>query len=202
MRVCRTCITVINREDEMAYDPPDQEIMVRDFVENDATKLAEQFILHQLAPYDFSKATVYVTLRHINNHLGSVIVKPLIPVRPKGKASRKEWRPWFEVGVQVRTTLDYPHAETRNVGSVTIKDPVSLAIMKETWFYEEAEITFHDEAEAFVFGAGNGLFKVLRTHLPKVVPGRASKVGMTAYGLKWLEEFRQWRSSADEADAV
>jgi len=173
--------------------------MVRDFVENEATKLAEQFIVHQLTPYDFSKATVYVTLRQIDNHLGSVIVKPLIPVRPKGKDSRKEWRPWYEVGVQVRKTLDYPHTETRNVGSVSITDVVSLAIMSEKlqWFYEKAEVTFRDEAEAFVFAAGNGLFKVLRKHAPKEVPGRASKVGMNAYGMKWLGEFREWRASVD-----
>jgi hypothetical protein len=195
MRVCRTCITVINREYERQYNPPDQDLMLQDFVGNDASKEAEQFILHQLGKYDFAKATVYVTLRHIDNHLGSVIVKPLIPVRPKGKNSRKEWRPWYEVGVQVRKTLDYPHTETRNVASVAVTDPVAKAFMKEKWFYETAEVTFRDEAEAFVFAAGNGLFKVLRTHLPKEVPGRASKVGMNVHGIKWLEEFRQWRSA-------
>jgi hypothetical protein len=202
MRLCRECITVVNREYEMLYNPPDKDLMVRDFVGNDATKLAEEFILRQLGQYDFSGSTVYVTLRHIDNHLGSVIVKPLIPARPRGKESRKSWRPWYEVGIQVRKTLEYPHTETRNVASVAVTDPVAKAFMKEKWFYETAEVTFRDEAEAFVFAAGNGLFKVLRKHLPKEVPGRASKVGMNVHGIKWLEEFRKWRSAPGTSPEV
>jgi hypothetical protein len=192
----------------MKYNPPERDLMVRDYVEEPATKLAEEFILHQLGKYELSDATFYVTLRRINSYEGSVIVKPLIPVRPKakkelGKRLRKvEWRPWYEVGVQVRSSLIYPHTETRNVGSVMVTDKVAKAIMKETWFYETADITFHDEAEAFVFGAGSGLFKALRAHIPKVVPGRASKVGMAAHGVKWLEEFRQWRANSNKGGVM
>lgn len=197
MRLCRTCIKVNNREHQMEYDPPEKDLMVRDYVGEATTKLAEEFILHQLGKYDLSDVTFYVTLRHINSYEGSVIVKPLIPVPPKTPKGHPkiEWRPWYEIGVQVRHSLTYPHTETRNVGSVMVTDPVAKAIMKEAWFYETAEITFRDEAEAFVFGAGSGLFKALRAHIPKVVPGRASKVGMTAHGAKWLEEFREWRGA-------
>ena len=207
LRLCRPCIVINRREHEMKFNPPEKDLMVRDYVEESETRLAEEFILHQLGKYDLSDATFYVTLRRINNYEGSVIVKPLIPVRPKsarvkGRWKKPEWRPWYEVGVQVRNSLTYPHTETRNVGSVMVTDKVAKAIMKETWFYETAKITFHDEAEAFVFGAGNGLFKALRAHIPKEVPWRASKVGMKAHGVKWLEEFRQWRSSASKGGVM
>jgi hypothetical protein len=197
MRLCRTCIKVNNREHQMKYSPPEKDLMVRDYVGEAPTKLAEEFILHQLEKYDLSDVTFYVTLRRINSYEGSVIVKPLIPVPPKTPKGRPKikWRPWYEVGVQVRHSLIYPHTETRNVGSVMVTDKVAKAIMKEKWFYETADITFRDEAEAFVFGAGSGLFKALRAHIPKVVPGRASKVGMAAHGAKWLEEFREWRGA-------
>lgn len=187
--LCRMCKDVVD------YQPP--ELMIHDHERTEWTIEAEKFIDARLeslraAILDSPLRALYIALRHSNMKVGAVVVKPHIQARPKG--APRGWRPWMSVEVSVRRTHRYPFVERVRTGSVAVREEERNLIGQE-WFFEYEEVAFNDPAEVFVYGAGQGLFKVLRKL--KLVPGRASKVGMRAHGLEWLREFRESRAGWD-----
>lgn len=184
--LCAPCKDVVD------YRPP--EIMIHDHERTEWTAEAEAFIGAKIAPLrpallESPLRALYVALRHSNLTAGTVVVKPYIQARPKG--APRGWRPWMSVDVSVRRTHAYPFTESVRTSSVAVR-PEEQALMGRDWFFEYEEVVFNDPAEVFVYGAGQGLFKVLRRL--RLVPGRASKVGMRAHGVGWLREFRALRA--------
>lgn len=190
--LCAMCRDVVD------YRPP--EIMIHDHERTEWTAEAERFVEAKIAPLrpailKSKLRALYVALRHSNMKVGTVVVKPYIQARPKG--APRGWRPWMSVDVSVRRTHRYPFTERVRVGSVAVR-PEERDLMGEDWFFEYEEVVFNDPAEVFVYGAGSGIFKVLREL--KLVPGRASKVGMKAHGVEWLREFREHRAAGWDVD--
>ena len=186
--LCALCKDVV--EDK----PP--EIMIHDHSRSVYTQEVEAFIQRKLDPLrqailESPLRTLYVALRGSNMRVGTVVVKHSIQARP-AKAP-KGWRPWMSVDVSVRRDHHYPFTDTLATSSMEVREE-ERDLMGKDWFFEHEEVVFNDPAEVFVYGAGYGLFKILRTL--KLVPGRASKVGMRANGLAWLREFREARPSA------
>lgn len=167
-------------------------LLIRDHVRSDATRLAERFIEHVIEPHmgGLKKITIYLVLKHSRMRRGSVTTKVRIPEKPK---DGRPARPWMEVRVLLRGDLVYPVVQQFPTASVRVTDPTARALMGIAWFYEHEDVTFADDAEAFVFGVGRGMFKILRRR--GLVPGRASRVGMNRNGLEWLQKFREWEQS-------
>lgn len=148
--------------------------------------------------------TLYVSLKRSKRKSGFAATRVVMP--PKWAFSKKKagktFDPWAHVIVSLRGTVTFPHTEQIPVGTAKAVDQESRTaaiLMGRTlnqgsgdskWFYETADVTFRDAAEAFVFGAGFGIFKVLRAF--KLIEGRASKIGMRRNGLEWLNEWRVW----------
>lgn len=184
--LCSMCKDVV--EDK----PP--EIMIHDHSRSVYTKEVEAFIQRKMDPLrqailESPLRTLYVALRGSNMRVGTVVVKHSIQARPA--EAPKGWRPWMSVDVSVRRTHQYPFTDTLATSSMEVESEVDRELMGKDWFFEHEEVVFNDPAEVFIYGAGYGLFKILRTL--KLVPGRASKVGMRANGLVWLREFREAR---------
>lgn len=188
---CEPCFTVVERERERAFDAaPTNNIMVQNRATGVAD-LAQRFLEHRLGAFQVQDAVIYAVLVCSKMRVGAVVVKHLFAPRPKGEGAMK-WRPWMETRVLVRSDLAYPFSEKVPVRAVQVKNPVDLALIGRDWFFEYEEVTFHDAAEAFVYGAGYGMFKILRKL--NLVPGRAAKTSMRRYGIEWLQEFRAWRA--------
>lgn len=193
-KLCHSCKQLAAVEDKRkAEQVPETNLLINKHTDNPATAITEKFIEHKLAGFDFSTFTIYVSLKHHKMKCGDVTVKWRLPKRPKGWVGKK-WKPWMETRVLVRETLAYPHTKKLPMGVVQMTDPVAKAMLAHNdpgWFYEFEDIEFKDESEAFVFGAGHGIFKLLRKL--KLIDGHASRVGMNKNGKAWLEEFRDWR---------
>ena len=188
--LCRMC------RDVVSYKPPD--IMIHDHERTEWSIEAERFIEARLSPVvdrilESSVRALYIALRHSDMAAGIVTVKHDIQTRPKG--APRGWRPWMSAEVLVRRSHDYPFTERIRTGSTSVQDDIARELMGEDWFFEYTEAVFNDPAEVFVYGAGQGLFKILRQL--KLVPGKATKVGMRAHGLEWLREFRESRAGWD-----
>lgn len=172
-------------------------LMVHDHVKTEATRWVEAFIQNKLGGFDFSKVQVFVSLKYTTRKVGFLTVKPNIPKRPKGKGSRKDFKPWMESRVLLREDVVYPYTAKLPIRTVKIEDPIAKVLMKNIDFYYEFEdVTVNDPAEAFVLGAGIGIFKILRKL--KLVGGRASRPGQNNYGIAWFKEFREWRAAQEQ----
>ncbi len=205
--VCQECWQDIL--DGAVWEPPTGEVMVHNCTENlvpfaDAANLATRFIEQELAQHDLSGArAIYIALKTNKMQVGVFpSVKTAIPERPKGKGSRaklKTWKPWYNISVAVRENLAFPATDTLPIRSVQIKDEMDRELMNRDWFWEYEEVTFHDPVESYVYGAGFGVFKVLRAL--RVVPGRATKAAQRRFGVEWLQAFRKWRKQVESSKA-
>jgi len=196
---CEECSTVVARERDRAFDAaPTNNIMVQNRAAGVA-EIAQRFLEHQLQAFQVQDAVIYAVLEISRMRVGAVAVKHLLAPRPKGEGAMK-WRPWMETRVMVRGDLAYPFSERLPVRAVQVKNQVDRALIGRDWFFEYEEIVFRDAAEAFVYGAGYGLFKILRKL--NLVPGRAAKTSMRRYGIEWLQAFRVWRAQQPGAAPV
>jgi hypothetical protein len=174
---------------------PERILMVRDHLKRPETTLVEAFIEHKLKPFDLGKAkAVYVELKTSKMKVGMFpSVKITVPKRPSGKGARS-WKPFYEVSIAVRESLrDFPVSQEVPLRSIQITDEMDRELMGKDWFFEYEEITFNDRADAYAFGAGYGLFKILRAM--KLVPGRATKAAQRREGVAWMNEFREWHAA-------
>lgn len=191
-KVCLPCYQLMRTENDRKPSGKG-ELCVIDYVKYSTTQLVTRFVEDKLKKFSFAldehPVTVYLCLKQSLLHDGDVLVKHRIPKRPRGN---KKWSQWMEGRVLVRRELVYPHEKRVAIATCQVKDKVSLALGCDKWWYEYADITFADQAEAFAYGAGSACFKLLRKM--SLVPGLASKVGCTKAAVQWLEEFRVWRA--------
>jgi hypothetical protein len=189
--ICLPCFQLHQTEEER--NPGVTKLMVYDFPKTAASKIAAVFAEAKLKPFEDglnnSETSFYVCLKPNGMKVGDVTIKHRIPPKPKNR--KYGWKAWVEARVLVRGDLLYPYTKKLTVGTVQIKDPVALALMKDKWFYEYENIEFKDAAELYAYGLGHACYKLLR-HL-KLIPGLATRVGCIKEGLRWLAEFREWR---------
>lgn len=175
------------------------EVLVYDHAGTDATKLVQKWAEETLAPFKLGNTTLYVTLKTSRIKEGDVCLKFREPRRPKHK---RNWHRWIEGRVLVREDLAYPHEKKIAVSTCKIIDPVAKAFLPpgdKGWFYEYDTVTFSDAAEAFAWGAGYVMFKLLR--LVKAVPGLATKVGCQREAGVFLKKFREWRGKKHQTSS-
>ena len=188
--VCLPCFQLMQTE-EKRKPKAKGDVHVYRHTSNYATILVQEWVEKVLGGFTFSDCTLYVSLKSSQLKAGDVCLKIRNPKRPKGK---KNWNKWIEGKVLVRSALKYPHSKQVATATCQIKDPVSLALLgpkDQKWFYEYSDIVFADMAEAYAWGAGYVMFKLLR--ITKSVPGLATKVGCRREAGVFLEKFRAWR---------
>lgn len=174
-------------------------LMVHDHVRSLLSREAAAFVKARLceAGADKAKADIYVALRTSRLAAGDLpTVKVGLPriVTRRHRGRDQRYRvPWHEVSAAVREGLAFPVAVRLPVRAVQVKDEVARQLMKADWFYEWEEVVFRDAAEAWVWGAGYGAFKVLRAL--NLIPGRATKTARRRFGIEWLAEFRRGRTA-------
>jgi hypothetical protein len=189
--VCLKCLHLYKFEAKYKVNPKTH-LMVHNFINDDLSKEATAFIEKKLGAFNFvGRATVFISMKTHEIAVTDIMCKHRFPTKPRNLGG-VPWVEWLEAKVAVRRDLPYPHTKKLNVASVQVKDAAAKVLMGGVkWFYETDDVTFNDAAEFLVYGAGYGAFKILRTL--KLVPGLASKIGMTNYGLAWMKEFREQR---------
>jgi hypothetical protein len=107
---------------------------------------------------------------------------------------------WIEVRVRVKKGLVYPHPAFIKTRSVSINDRTAQILMGQRFVYEGEEVYFRNCQEAAAFGAGNGLFWVLRNL--KRIKGRLAQTTRNVHGLLWLEDYRWWVKSEKNLSVI
>lgn len=97
---------------------------------------------------------------------------------------------WIEVRVRVKKGLVYPYHAFIKTRSAPINDRTAQILMGERFTYEGEEVNFLNCKEAAAFGAGNGLFWVLRKL--ERIKGRLAQTTRNVHGLLWLDRYRWW----------
>ena len=189
--VCLPCFQLIQTEQKLK-PKGDGKVFVYTQTTTTATKLVQKWVEKVLGDYTILDCTLYVTMKDSALKAGDVCLKIRDPKKPK---HRRHWNRWIEGRILVRGDLKYPHTKKVPTSTCQIKDPVSLALLgpkDAKWFYEYETFEFADKAEAYAWGAGYVIYKLLR--LLKVIPGLATKVGCQREAGVYLKEFRKWRA--------
>lgn len=97
---------------------------------------------------------------------------------------------FLQANVTIRKDIEYPYAAFIKTHTASVPDKVAQTLMGERFIYEGEELFFRDRQQLAVFGAGNGLFWMLRKM--KRVKGRQAQTTRNIHGLEWLREYREW----------
>jgi hypothetical protein len=201
IRHCENCRETQWREQQFKHgEAPAREIMVMDALRTHESRLAEQFILHQVRAFSLKGVTAYIKIEeHAALRKQAVRVQHFTPPRKAGRGSTK-WRPWFEAAIGLRPAVTWPVREEIKIGTAQIKDEVAVELMRKDWYFETEDVEWADAAEALAYGAGVALHKILR----KIGQIEGRDVGTEArkLGIRWLAEFRAWRPSNEERRGV
>lgn len=139
-----------------------------------------RFVQSQLAEFDLSQLDYF--------HLGETRVNPWSGYCTYPKRTKKNART-FAHGYRITASVHpseirYPFETDVKVGSESYEH-----IREGMWSYIKERVKFHDANEAMVFICGHEAFHFLRRS--RQVPGQNHQTQANAFGLKWLERWRE-----------